>query len=237
MSDTSKRHHVYQILFLVAAICLNLPPVALGIMGCSEWCEYFASWLAANAALSITNAVAALYIIQRIRKAEAPVNEIASAARTLQNSTHRSRPQDQSSPANIEQGSVQVDNTLQQSQNSDQIQQVHREQQRKCCLCFVHTFHSKHLRHLIRYDFFVSTYCIFFIFWLFWLADGVERISDIDKADAEDLESCSGFHEDYVLYSFSMGFVYLAITVASLAMLHLPEQKTRDVEEKSVIDA
>ncbi|CAJ1930801.1 unnamed protein product [Cylindrotheca closterium] len=240
MPDTSKRHNVYQFLFLVAAICLNLPPVALGIMGCMEWCGYFASWLAANAALSATNAIAALYIIQRMRKAEAAGNEIASTAIDSQNSDSNQSPADELPAANIEQqGSApQVDNTLEQLHNSDQSQQINQEEQQgTCCLCFVHTSHSTHLRHLIRYDGFVSTYCIFVIFWLFWLSDGVERVIHIDKADADDLENCSLFHEHNVLYSFCIGFVYLAITISSLALLHLPERKTRGTEEKAVVDA
>lgn len=233
MPDTSKQHQVYQLIFLAAAVCLNLPPVVLGIMGCLEWCAYFGSWLAANAAFSTMNCVAALYIFKEMRKLEAEEDETSPAARNAPNSTQQS-PIDHSSPVVTEQGSAQVDNTLQQLQDSEQTQQ---EQQRKCCLCFVHTSHSKHFRHLIRYDGYVSTYCIFVIFWLFWLSDGAERINHMGKADTEDLENCSGFHEDYVLYSFSMGYAYLVIVVASLAMLHLPERKARGSEGKVVIDA
>ena len=225
-----------KVLFLVAALCLNLPPAVLGILGCLEWCRHFASWLAANAALSMTNAVAALYTIKEIRKAEVSENEIVLAASNVENSANRLSLDHSAvvTASTTDQGSPQVDNTQEEMQDSDEVQPV---LQRKCCLCFVHTSHSKHLRHLVRYDCYVSTYCIFYIFWIFWLSDGVERFVHVDEVDAEAFEYCSGFHEDYVLYSFSIGFAYLAMTIGTVFMIHLPETTEDETEDKSMVDA
>ena len=230
MIERSKRHFVYQILFLLSAICLNLPPVVLGILGVFEWCRYFASWLAANAALTLANAIAAVYIIIKLQKAEASENE--TTRNNLQNSSSQP-PTDPSAEPTIEQGSSQVDNAQQHSDDSDQAPRI----QPNCCLCFAHTSHSKHLRHLIRYDCLVSTYCIFVIFWVFWLADGVERFVHLDETAADDLENCAEIHESYVLYSFCMGYGYLAIVIASMLMVHLPERQKQRIGEKSAVEA
>jgi hypothetical protein len=78
---------------------------------------------------------------------------------------------------------------------------------------------SNRLRHLICYNAFISTYAIIFIFWVVWLANGAQLETMESNVEHEsNVEDCEDYHRDFVTTSLTLGYVYVAVLVASILL-------------------
>jgi hypothetical protein len=223
MQPQSQYERFFHRLFVVISICLNLPALVVSVMGCLPWCDYFSLWLAANAALTAVNMLAAIYGVYRVQQAsvlEEPPERPTGRQNNCKTCNNKS-PRKDDGPNQIIDSPTDDESAKKQSSIVD-CAEHHRTKTRRCCKILEHTPQSDRIRRLLRYDKLVSTYCVFFLFWVFWLSDGVERSEDINKADEELLENCSEDHEDHVQLSFILGFAYVACVVFSVIATFLP---------------
>jgi hypothetical protein len=199
-------------LLLIVAGGLNLPPMAVGILGYKTWCAFFSGWLVVNACISGLHMAAALYAVYRMRRLS-----------NLDPSRDLTESIDESEKKDIENGTDYHGSSggdeFSQEQLEEQAQEETCDRKETTCLkrsLRRRTVSSDRVRHLLCYDGVIATYSIMFLFWIFWLSEGTQRTRHYHQALEEDLEGCVDFHYRYQELSVICGFSYVSFVVISM---------------------
>lgn len=222
MTSLTRYEYSCHPLYLIITGGLNFPPFLLGILGVTEWCQYYSNWLVGNAGLAGLHMLASVYYVYRIRRVTRPAAISDELMEEGNADSNKNESSETDSTSNLESSPRRI--TSRTSSSASLNNNSNSNNRNSGCfsrLVHLRTVSSNRLRHLICYDGVFTTYCILFLFWVLWISEGAQRMRQADaRWEEEDFEGCLELHDRYMTTSLVCGFTYmLFVGLAALASL------------------